>query len=160
MCITLLNTALVYLYGWVRFTLIHFHNGALHMGSETGFTGSRSPIRIQCCFAWAPHGRQTMCIALLDWICSTVTHHSIAARIRIEAVWRQSGLWIQIPDPHRIRIQGPVWRAPLCFCVVFENIFCIMMWITLFISNPENKLKNITWSQSLTWNPIDPTRII
>ena len=27
-----------------------------------------------------------------------------AAQIRIEAVWGQSGLWIRIPDSHRIRI--------------------------------------------------------
>ena len=34
--------------------------------------------------------------------------------IRIKAVWRQSGLWIRIPDLHQMRIQDPVWRAPLC----------------------------------------------
>ena len=36
-----------------------------------------------------------------------------AARIQIEAVWRKSGLWIRILDPHLIWIQGPVWRAPV-----------------------------------------------
>ena len=61
---------------------------------------------------------QTMSIALLDpgrpwlrhWIIHTVPH---AALFRIEAVWRQSGLWIRIPDPHRTRIQGSVWRVQL-----------------------------------------------
>ena len=35
-----------------------------------------------------------------------------AARIRIEPVSKQSGPWIRILDPHQIRIQGPMWRAP------------------------------------------------
>ena len=39
--------------------------------------------------------------------------HCYAAQIWIEAVWRQSGLWIRIPDLHRIWIQGPVWRDPV-----------------------------------------------
>ena len=42
--------------------------GDLQTGTETGFTGSRSPIRIQCGLAWAPHGTQTTRIALLDWV--------------------------------------------------------------------------------------------
>ena len=86
------------------------HIGALHPGTETGFTGYRSLIQIQCDLVYAPHGMQTMRIVLLDWNLCSVPH---AARIRIKAVWRQSGLWIRIPDPHRIRIQGPVWRAAL-----------------------------------------------
>ena len=40
--------------------------GALHTGTETGFTGSGSPIRIHCSLMWAPHDTQTICIALLD----------------------------------------------------------------------------------------------
>ena len=59
-----------------------------------------------------------------------------AARIRTKAMWRQSGLWIQISDPHRIRIQGPVWKAPLSFnhrtfnlsCFNFQIAFqCLML---------------------------------
>ena len=47
-----------------------------------------------------------------------------AAQIQIEAVWSQSGPWIQIPDPHQIRIQGPVWRVliwevKMCICSIF-----------------------------------------
>ena len=41
------------------------NNGALHTGTETGFTVP----------AWAPHNTQTMWIGLLDWI--SVTQHSI-----------------------------------------------------------------------------------
>ena len=51
--------------------------------------------------------------ALLDWNSCTVLAHCHAAWIRIEAVWRQSRLWIQIPDPHQIGIQCPVWRDPM-----------------------------------------------
>ena len=47
--------------------------GALHTGTETGFTGSGSPIRIQCGVAWAPHGMQTTRIAQLEWNSRTVT---------------------------------------------------------------------------------------
>ena len=32
-----------------------FNNGALHTSTETGFTVSGSPIRIQCHLVWAPH---------------------------------------------------------------------------------------------------------
>ena len=38
---------------------------------------------------------------------SRMARSSNPDRGRVEA----SGLWIQIPDPHRIRIQGPVCRA-------------------------------------------------
>ena len=41
--------------------------------------------------------------------CHGVQH---AALIRIKAVWMQSGLWIKIPDPHRIRIQGGRVESP------------------------------------------------
>ena len=34
-------------------------------------------------------------------------------------MWRQSGLWIQITNPHRIQIQGPVWRAPLTLSYMY-----------------------------------------
>ena len=48
--------------------------GSLHTDNETGFTGSRSPIRIQCAVTGAPHSTQAMRIALLDhlWISRTV----------------------------------------------------------------------------------------
>ena len=52
-------------------------------------------------------------IALMDM---DLTHCHAAqhtAQIWIEAVWRESGLRIQIPDQHRIRIRGPVCRAPI-----------------------------------------------
>ena len=49
--------------------------GALHTDTEIGFTGSGSPIQIQCNFMYNPHGMQTMCIALLDWILHTVMQH-------------------------------------------------------------------------------------
>ena len=44
---------------------------------------------------------------------SRVSSTRLAARIQVETVWRQSGLWVRIPDLHRMRIQGPVWRAPM-----------------------------------------------
>ena len=65
-----------------------------------------------------PHSmcRQPTHITLLDWISPSVPDYwhtaQHAARILIEAVWRQSGLWIRIPDANRIRIYDPVWRAP------------------------------------------------
>ena len=103
--------------------------GALHTGTETGFTESGSGIRNQCGVAWVPHGMQTTHQGLIEdfyfpcyahctaWLklthCYTRCHAAQhAAWIRIEAAWRQSGLWIRIPDPHRIRIQSSVWRAP------------------------------------------------
>ena len=60
--------------------LWHLH-GALHMGTENGFTGSGSPIWIQCGLALTPHGMQTARIALLDsgshaLYQSTVTQHN------------------------------------------------------------------------------------
>ena len=54
-----------------NFTVI----GALHTGTETGFTGSRFPIQIQCSLACAPHGKQTTHIALLVWISRTAMQH-------------------------------------------------------------------------------------
>ena len=61
---------------------------------------------------------QTTCIVLLDWIsCTLPDAAQQAAWIQIEAVQRQSGPWIRIPDPHWIWIQGPMWKAPLnCDC--------------------------------------------
>ena len=89
---------------------IIYNIGALHTGTENGFTGSGSPIRIQCDHAWAPLGTQTMRIALLDWISHmsrSTARSSDPDRACVEAKWSLN------PDPHRIRIQGPVWRAPL-----------------------------------------------
>ena len=84
----------------IHLWLLTIYNGALHTGTETGFTGYRFPIWIQCGLTSTPKGAQSMHIALLDWILCTVLEHSHAehqaARIRIEAVWRQSGLWIWI----------------------------------------------------------------
>ena len=42
------------------------------MGTESGFTGYRSLIRIQCGLAWTSHGTQTTHIALLDRILRTI----------------------------------------------------------------------------------------
>ena len=49
----------------------------------------------------ASPGMQTTRIVLLTWI----------SRIRIEVVWRQTGLWTRILDPNRIQKHGPVWKA-------------------------------------------------
>ena len=49
------------------------NSGAFHMGTETGFTRSGSPICFQFGLVWASHGTQTTRIALLDWISRTVT---------------------------------------------------------------------------------------
>ena len=38
-----------------------------------------------------------------DYVCY-IAGLDHAAQIWIEAVWRQSGFWIRIPDAHRIRI--------------------------------------------------------
>ena len=88
--------------GWLNDTL-GLSTRALKV--ETRFTGFGSPIRIRSGLAWAPHGMQTMRIALHLTHCHTAQH---AAWIQIEAMWRQSGLWIWIPDLHRIWIQGLV----------------------------------------------------
>ena len=77
---------------------------ALHTGTETGFTGSGSfPIRIQCLHT----ARRVRALHYLTGSHALsrkiVPRYSTAwaALIRIEAVWRQGGLWIQ----------GSVWRA-------------------------------------------------
>ena len=63
------------------------------------------------------HKAHTTGIALMAWISGTVLEHCHTAQhtapIRIEAMWRQSGLWNRIPNPHWIRIQVPMWRAQL-----------------------------------------------
>ena len=92
---------------------ISMYTGAFHTGTENRFTGSGSPIQSRV--SSTRHADYVHCTAWLD-----LTHchaEQQAARIRIEAVWRQSGLWIWIPDPHCMRIQGPVWRAPLSMYV-------------------------------------------
>ena len=48
-----------------------------------------------------------------------------AARIRIETVWRQSGLRTRIRDSHRTRIQGLVWRAPLFLMWVVWSMWSV-----------------------------------
>ena len=93
------------------------NDGDLHTAPKPDSLGSWLPIRILCGFAWAPHDNQTTRIALLDWISRTFSVHfhaaQRAARMWIDVVWRQSSLWILIPDPHWIRIQRSVWRARL-----------------------------------------------
>ena len=86
--------------------------GALHTGTETGFTGSRSPVQIQCGLTWAPNATKTARIALLDWIPRTV-RRSIACSSdpdqgRVEVKWSldrdpRSG---SDPDP-RSNVESP-----------------------------------------------------
>ena len=49
--------------------------GVIHTGTETRFTGSGFPIRIQCSLACAPHGTQTTHISLLVLISRSATQH-------------------------------------------------------------------------------------
>ena len=86
------------------------NNGALHRGTETGFTKSRFPMRIQCDYRVSSTRNADYTHRIAG---CTVTQHSMQLGYRSEAMWRQSGLWIWIPDPHQIRIQVLVWRAPL-----------------------------------------------
>ena len=86
------------------FSLQYFLRVALHTGTETGFTG---------------FGFNVVALSTLHWTGScaltrnTVTQHAQhTALMRIQAVWRQSGISVWIPDPHRIQIKGPVWRPP------------------------------------------------
>ena len=78
------------------------------------------------------HADYGHCTAWLDLTHCHAAQH--AARIRIEAVGRQSGLWIWIQDPrypHRIRVRGHVWRAPICNA--FTYTFCFLVfWRILF----------------------------
>ena len=102
------------------------------------------PIRIQCGRAWAPHGTvdYAYCTAWLDLTHCKAAQHAV--RIRIEAVWRQRGLWIWIPDPHRMRIQGPVWRAPMTNINISASALAI--WIILRVT----RLTRIYWPYSYT----------
>ena len=120
---------------WNKFSSMGLSTWVLH---ETGFTGCGFPIRIQCGLTWASHSTQTTCIAVLDWLSLTVLEHCHTVRIQIEVVWRQSDLWVWIPDWHRIWIQGLVWRAliivifPLGWWVVIR--LCTQTrWLTLTI---------------------------
>ena len=56
------------------------------------------------------HGDYAHCTAGLGFTHCYAAQYG--AGIWTEVIWRQSGFWIWIPDPHRIQIQGPVWRAP------------------------------------------------
>ena len=74
------------------------------------------PDSMWFCMSCTRHSDYPHCTAELDLShcpkALSLSAAQYAARIRIKAVWRQSGLWIWIPDPHQIRIQlGPVWRA-------------------------------------------------
>ena len=84
-------------------------NRALHTGTGNRFTGSGFNVVTR-----ELHMTRRLyahCTAWLDLMHCNAAQHT--AQIRIEAVWRQSRLWIRIPNPHRIRIQGPMWRAPI-----------------------------------------------
>ena len=112
------------------------HNGALHTGTESRFTGSGSLIWIQCGLAWAPHGTKSTRIASLDWISRTVPEHCQAAQhapqIRasdpdwghVEAKWFPG-------SPIRIRFRSKIlcgepqcrilWRGVLKFVDIREG---------------------------------------
>ena len=66
----------------------------------------------------------------------TVPEHCHAAQhaawIQIKAMWRQSGIWILIPDPHQI--QGPVWRASLYFAMVCDLIQVYLKYSALIMT--------------------------
>ena len=86
--------------------------GALHIGTETKFTGSGSPIRIQCCLVWAPQGMHTICVRALH--CWTGTHTlSGACSTQLGSRSRLCGGKVVFQSGSPIHIQGPVWRAPL-----------------------------------------------
>ena len=73
-----------------------FQNGAFHSGYETIFTVSGSSIQIQYSrVSTTQHTDYTYYTAGLDLTDCHAAQY--AARNRIEAVWRQSGLSIQIP---------------------------------------------------------------
>ena len=76
--------------------------GVFHTGTNTGFPGSGSPIRIQCGPVWAPHYLKTMDIALLHWILSTVMQHStqLGSRSRL---WCEGKVVFGCGSPIRIR---------------------------------------------------------
>ena len=87
-------------------------NGTLHMGTETGFTGSRSSIWIQCGLASELHTACRLC-ALHCWTESyassrNVSHSLDPFRGSVEPKWPCIR-----KDLHQMRIQGPVWRAPM-----------------------------------------------
>ena len=118
--------------GWYRFTFccvtgplfprpfLHIavsgllHNEAFHTGTEIWFTGSGSPIQIQCGLTWAQftqHADYVRFTDRLDFTHCQAAQHS--AWIQITAVWRESGFWIWISDLLWSQIQGPVWRVSL-----------------------------------------------
>ena len=93
--------------------------GALHTGTENRFTGSEFNVVTRELHT-ARRLRALHCSR-------TITQHSTRCRIRIqiETMWRQSGLWILIPDPHRMRIQGSVWRAPVSWQYESVDKLCL-----------------------------------
>ena len=90
--------------------------GALHTGTEKRIHWIRipNPYSLWCRVSSAWRAYFAHCTAGLD-----LTH---TVWIQIEPVWKQSGRWIQILDPHQIRIQGPVWRAPVSRLLSSPNI--------------------------------------
>ena len=104
--------------------------GALHTSTETRFTGSRSLIWIQCGLAWlyAWHADYAHCTVGLDlthshWALSCITACSSDSDW---CLWRQSGLWIRIPDPHdpRFRVGSPtviICCDQVVACTSFKN---------------------------------------
>ena len=111
-CLTFLHVY-IWLSSW---SISLWYLEALHTGTQpnsldlnprSGFNVVSREVHMAC-------GRALNCWTA--WISRTVPEHrhavQHAARIRIAAVRRQSGLWIRIPDLHRIRLQGLLWRAP------------------------------------------------
>ena len=109
-----------------------------------------------------PNATQTAHIALLDWISCTVGRSIVGSldpdRGRVEVKWSLD----PDPDPHRIQIQGPVWRAPLSWLPInswLEKVWSTLTKCTLFnwllLSNQD---KGCTWSVShLLPLPLGPT---
>ena len=98
----------------------HWHYEALHTGTETGFNESCMSSTRHADFA---HWTTIRISRTVPGHCNAVQH---AAQLQNEAVWRQSGPWIRIPDLHRIRIQGPVWRSS------FNNLYSFSLYFNVW----------------------------
>ena len=74
------------------------------------------------------HANYMHCTAGLDLThCPGALSHSTARSLDPDCGFvGQSGLWIRIPDPHRIQIQGSMWRAQLSGGMPILFGICIM----------------------------------
>ena len=96
--------------------------GALHTGTETGFTGSGSLIWIQCGLdsrlSSTRHADYMHCTAglVLTQSRSTVMQHSELLRFGSMPCGGKVVFGSGSPIHIGLWIQGPMWRAPVCYC--------------------------------------------